>query len=268
MEERVEHGLGLIAGAWPPASEESTVLFIHGSVGSKMMWEEQVAALSERVNTVAIDLPGHGESKGPGRDTVEGYAKVILDFLDQTNLPNPIPCGLSIGGAIVQHLLIHAKGRFKAGILVNTGARLKVMPMIFDAIKDNYSGFAEMMPSMTVAAEDPDSEKWKRMAVEVKESDPDVVYGNFKACDAFDVMKELKEIDVPVLVLAAEQDKMTPPKYGQYLKDNLRCADLVTIPGAGHLSPLEKPAEFNEAVMAFLDRHGLCVQGGEGISSV
>ena len=134
MEERLEHGLGLIAGAWPPASEKATILFIHGSVGSKMIWEEQVTALSERVNTVAIDLPGHGARKGPGRDTVEGYAKVILDFLDPTNLPNPIPCGLSIGGAIVQYLLIRAKERFKSGILVNTGARLRVMPMIFDTI--------------------------------------------------------------------------------------------------------------------------------------
>jgi len=257
MEERLEHGLGLIAGAWPPASEKSTILFIHGSVGSKMMWEAQVAALSGRVNTVAIDLPGHGASKGPGRDTVEGYAKIILDFLDQTNLPNPIPCGLSIGGAIVQHLLIHAKERFKSGILVNTGARLRVMPMIFDTIKDNFSGFAESMPSMTIASQDLDSEKLQRMAVEVRESDPDVVYGNFKACDAFDVMKELNEIEVPVLVLVAEQDQMTPPKYGQYLKDNLRSADLVTILDAGHLSPVEKPTEFNEAILAFLDRHGL-----------
>ncbi len=257
MEERLEHGLGVLADAWPPASEKSTILFIHGSVGSKSMWEEQVAALSGRVNTVAIDLPGHGASQGPGRDTVEGYAQVMLDFLDQTNLPNPIPCGLSIGGAIVQRLLIHAKERFKSGILVNTGARLKVMPMIFDAIKDNFPGFAEMMPSMTVASGDPDSEKWQRMAVEVKESNPEVVYGNFKACDAFDVMKDLQEIDVPVLILAAEQDQMTPPKYGQYLKDNIRTADLVTIPGAGHLSPVEKPTEFNEAILDFLNRHGL-----------
>jgi len=77
---------------------------------------------------------------------------------------------------------------------VNTGVRLRVMPAIFDGIKDNFSTFAESMPSMTIASEDLDSEKWHRMAKEVRESDPDVVHGNFKACDAFDVMKEVSYV--------------------------------------------------------------------------
>ena len=50
---------------------------------------------------------------------------------------------------------------------------------------------------------------------------------------------------------------MTPPKYSQYLKESIGSADLTTIAGAGHLSPVEKPTEFNEAIVAFLDRHGL-----------
>ncbi len=257
MEERLEHGIGMIAGAWPLASQKSTLLFIHGSVGSKMQWRDQVTGLSERANTIAIDLPGHGTSKGPGKDKVEEYAHAVLEFIDHVNIPNPIPCGLSIGGAIALHLLINFKERFQAGVLVNTGARLRVMPMIFEAIKNDFSTFIESMPSMSISSEEFDPEKRRLLIEEVRKNDPDVIYGNFKACDAFDVMAQLNEIDVPVLVLAAEDDKLTPPKYSQYLKDRIKSADLVTIPGAGHLSPVEKPTEINEAITAFLDRNGL-----------
>ena len=257
MEERLEHGIGMIAGAWPLASQKSTILFIHGSVGSKMEWHDQVTGLSERANTIAIDLPGHGTSEGPGKDKVEEYAYAVLEFIDKMNIPNPIPCGLSIGGAIVLHLLINFKERFRAGILMNTGARLKVMPMIFDAIKNDFSTFVESMPSMSISSEQFDPEKRRLLIEKARENDPDVIYGNFKACDAFDVMTQLDQIDAPVLVLAAEDDKLTPPKYSQYLKDHIKSADLVTIPRAGHLSPVEKPAEVNKAISVFLDQNRL-----------
>ena len=257
MEERIENGIGMIAGAWPLDPNKSTIFFIHGSVGSKTLWQDQVAALSERANTVAIDLPGHGISKGPGKDKVEEYARVVLQFIDETSIPNPIPCGLSIGGAIVLRLLIDFKERFRAGILVNTGARLRVMPAIFDAIKNDFPAFAESVPTMGIVSECFDQEKRLRLAEEARANDPDVIYGNFKACDAFDVMSRLKEIDMPVLVLAADGDMLTPPKYSQYLKDNIVSAEMTMIHNAGHLSPIEKPDEINAAVTAFLDRHQL-----------
>lgn len=257
MEERIEHGIGLIAGKWPLDPRRATILFIHGSVGSKMLWEDQVTALSGKVNTVAIDLPDHGATKGPGKETIEEHADVAIRFLDQANVPDPIPCGLSIGGAIVLHLLINFKERFRAGILANTGARLRVMPAIFDAIENNFSAFVESIPALSIVSDQFDPEKRLRLAEEARESNPDVIYGNFKACDAFDVMTQLNEINVPVLVLAADGDQLTPPKYSQYLKDKIRSADLVMIAGAGHLSPLEKPAGINEAIGAFLGRHEL-----------
>jgi pimeloyl-ACP methyl ester carboxylesterase len=255
MEERLEHGIGLIAGEWPLDPQKSTLFFIHGSVGSKSLWEDQVTALSGKVNTIAIDLPGHGATKGPGKKTIQEHADVVLRFLEQADIPAPIPCGLSIGGAIVLHLLINFKERFQAGILVNTGARLRVMPAIFDAIENNFSAFVDSMPTLFIVSEQFDPDKRARLAEEARNSDPDVMSGNFKACDAFDVMEQLNEIEVPVLVLAADGDQLTPPKYSQYLKENIALADLVTIEGAGHLSPLEKPAAINEAIATFLDRY-------------
>jgi pimeloyl-ACP methyl ester carboxylesterase len=70
------------------------------------------------------------------------------------------------------------------------------------------------------------------------------------------VAERLDEISVPVLVISAEDDKMTPPKYAQFLEDGIPNAARIHIHDAGHISPMEKPQEVNRAIIEFLDRHG------------
>jgi pimeloyl-ACP methyl ester carboxylesterase len=86
---------------------------------------------------------------------------------------------------------------------------------------------------------------------------PEVTSGDFKACDRFDVMDKLSEITAPVLVLAGEDDKMTPLKYSQHMKENIKRASMVKIKEAGHLLPMERPETFNRAVVDFLKREML-----------
>ena len=102
MEERKSKGIGYIASRWPMDPAKSTLIFIHGAGGSCAFWKAQVSGLAERANTLAIDLPGHGRSEGEGKDKVEDYAQALVKFIIKIDTPNPIPCGLSIGGAIVQ----------------------------------------------------------------------------------------------------------------------------------------------------------------------
>ncbi|MBW2518451.1 MAG: alpha/beta fold hydrolase, partial [Deltaproteobacteria bacterium] len=145
MEKRQCNGIGFIAGRWPLREDRLTLVFIHGSGGSAQFWQAQVEGLAEKANTLAIDLPGHGESQGDGHNTVEGYAAAIIQFLDDIDPPGPVPCGLSLGGAIAQQLLLDHPDRFGAGILIGTGARLKVLPAIFEAIRDDFEGFVGMI---------------------------------------------------------------------------------------------------------------------------
>jgi pimeloyl-ACP methyl ester carboxylesterase len=70
-------------------------------------------------------------------------------------------------------------------------------------------------------------------------------------------MNRLAEISVPVLILSAEDDKLTPPKYGQFLESGITNATRTHIMDAGHIAPMEKPREVNQAIIEFLDRHGL-----------
>ena len=91
MEDRDGGGLGFVAGRWPLDAEKRTLVFIHGAGGSSVLWRAQVESLKDRANTVALDLPGHARSEGPGRSAIADYAGAVADFIKAMELPKPIP---------------------------------------------------------------------------------------------------------------------------------------------------------------------------------
>ncbi len=252
MIEKKIGNLHFTAGTWPPEPGKETIIFIHGSGNSSALWDGQVTALREQVNTAAIDLPGHGKSPGPGKSRVEDYAVVVEDCISGLGIQSPIFCGLSLGGAITLQILLNRNISAPGAVLVNTGARLRVHPEIFKLLDTNFTGYVKSL-HLTAASDQTPKSMLEPVIESARKCGPDVTRGDFTACDSFDVMERLNEVTVPVLVLSAEQDKLTPPKYGEYLANRLSGAEHVHITGAGHLSPVEKPDEFNAAVTAFLD---------------
>jgi len=240
-----------IAWNWPLDPSLPTIIFIHGAGSSRNFWKSQIQGLSEFFNTVAIDLPGHGENSMEGMISIDDYARSVEDFLLELNPPSPVPCGLSMGGAITLTLLLNNTVKFKAGIIVNSGARLKVMPAIFDLIKNNYNGYTSSILSIGTSPKT-DPSKLQDIINDAKNCSPDVVYNDFTACNTFDVTEKLNSIDIPVLVLTAEEDKLSPKKYGEFMAKHIAGSTHVNISDAGHFSPLEQPEEVNEAISRFI----------------
>ena len=87
MEKQKVGSISFTAGTWPPAPDRATLLFIHGSGESARLWDAQVRALADAFNTVALDLPGHGGSDGPGLETIEGYTAAVMAFAAALGLP-------------------------------------------------------------------------------------------------------------------------------------------------------------------------------------
>ena len=250
MIEKKIGGIAFCAGQWPPAEDLPTLVFIHGSGGSRVLWHPQVEGLAARVNTVAVDLPGHGASDGKGRDRVEDYASDLAAFVQAAALPRPVPCGLSNGGAIVLQLMLDRAELFPAAILCCTGARLRVLPTILETIASDYEKFIGMLGDFG-SAPGTDPTRLAPILDATRACAPAVTLGDFTACDRFDVMARLSEIFRPVLVISGAEDRLTPPKYADYLEKQIFQAQRARIPAAGHLLPLEQPEALNAAIADF-----------------
>ncbi|RJP83318.1 MAG: alpha/beta hydrolase [Desulfobacteraceae bacterium] len=251
MIENTMDGLFYVAGRWPLVETKPVIVFIHGSGGSHVLWDRQIEALLPYANTIAMDLPGHGKSYGDAKDTIQDIANVVHQFVQKLKINRPIICGLSIGGAVCLQLLIDKGDDFQGGILVNTGARLKVMPAIIESLRKDYTAAIEATGVIAVS-DKTDPRRIALLLEAMKECKADSAIKDFQACDSFNVMDKLNHIHVPVLVLTARDDKLTPPKYGDYLAKNIHQAQMVQIPDAGHLSPLEKEDEVNQAIIQFI----------------
>lgn len=252
MQELKINGIEFVTGHWPLNQDIDTIVFIHGSGGTHVLWHAQVDVLADRMNTIAVNLPGHGGSDGPGKDRIEDYAKSVSNFIESLGVQKPVICGLSIGGAIVLQLLMDESEKYKAGIVVNSGARLKVMPLIFEMIETDYLKFVNSMYSFG-ASPKTDPAKVKPVADSMAACSPEVTRKDFTACNTFDAMGHLDKITTPLLVMTASEDQLTPVKYGQFLADRVSHATLATIADAGHLSPIEKPDDVSRAILAFIN---------------
>jgi pimeloyl-ACP methyl ester carboxylesterase len=249
-----QDGYSFLANRWPLDPDEQTLLLIHGSGQSALFWQYQVQDPTDEANILAVDLPGHGRSREPGRQSVPDYAAWTMAFIEQLKLTHVVPAGLSLGGAVVQQLLIQFTGTFDAAVLLNTGVRLRVSQAIFETLDAGEDIWLEACYASGVFADNRTPEL-RRIVDAVSRCSVDVTRGDFLACHQFDVMDHIETINIPVLVLMADQDQLTPLKYGRFLAERLPNAHPVMITDAGHFSPLEKPEAVNQAIREFLHRH-------------
>lgn len=242
-----------ITDRWPLEPSLPTIIFIHGAGSSKTFWKPLMQELNKDFNAIAFDLPGHGENSNDGMNSIEDYSRNIEECIRAINPPYPVPCGLSMGGAITLTLIINSDINFKAAIIINSGARLKVMPAIFELIKNNFRGYVDSITVMGSSAKT-DPAKLKYITADSEQCSPDVTYDDFTACSNFDITEKLGSIHIPVLVLTAEEDKLTPQKHGKFLSDNITGSKHINIPDAGHFSPAEQPELIKDAIKEFLKK--------------
>ena len=81
---------------------------------------------------------------------------------------------------------------------------------------------------------------------------PEVLYGDYLACDRFDMMNEVEKIDLPTLILCGQEDGMTPVKYSQFFLQRIKGSRLEILPDAGHMLMMEAAETFNEKIGAFV----------------
>lgn len=227
-----------------------SLVLVHGAGGTHMHWPAHLRRLPDW-NVYALDLPGHGKSAGAGCTTIAGYRDAVFGFLQALGLEKVVLVGHSMGGAITLDFALHYPQRLAGMVLVGTGARLRVAPTILDGLRADFAAtagtLADWVHGLRVSAQT------KRLYLQrLLEATPEVVYGDFYACDHFDLRNDLPRIATPALVICGTADIMTPPRYSEYLTANLPNARLVLVPDAGHMVGLEAPEALADAVAEFL----------------
>ena len=228
------------------------LLLIHGAGGQHTHWPPPVRRLT-RVQTFAPDLPGHGRSAGPGRESVAAYAADLLALMDALSVERFIPVGHSMGGAIAQQIALVAPERVAGIGLVATGARLPVSETL---LTKPLTDFDEVVGFVMAYGFGPHADdKLKGLGRRQLEAcPPEVVRGDYLACNAFDSRERVAEIGVPALIVAATHDRMMPPRFSQFLADHLPQPEYYLLEGAGHFIPSESPYELADILLDWLKR--------------
>jgi pimeloyl-ACP methyl ester carboxylesterase len=243
-------GNNLFYTASTKRSSEISLLLVHGAGGSHLTWPAELRRFPG-VDVYALDLPGHGRSDQPGRRSVEQYAHVAVQFIDRLELPSVVFFGHSMGGAIGITVALNSPSAIVGLALVGSGARLRVTDAILDSVVADYEAAVQTITKMSWAADAP-RELVGAGSDLLRQQCPAVVHGDYLACNQFDVMERLGEIDVPTLVISGTHDQLTPVKYGRYLAHRIPGAHHVTVEGGGHMMALEHGAEVAEALSGFL----------------
>lgn len=231
----------------PPA-----VILIHGAGGNHLSWHPDLRRMTH-YRTLALDLPGHGQSAGYGEQTIEGYTRSIERWLDGLNIPRAIIIGHSMGGAIALDYALRFPGRTVALGLFSTGARLPVNPAILDNSSNpaTLTSAIEKIIQWSFSAETP-QQIIKLTAERMADIRYSVLYNDLLACQSFDRLNTLSRVSSPTLILCGDQDKMTPLRFSQLLASKIPKNEIAIIPGAGHMIMLEKPREVWGALVNFL----------------
>jgi pimeloyl-ACP methyl ester carboxylesterase len=232
------------------------LIFIHGSGDSAEVWAPLQSLLSG-IETIAFDLPGHGAriaEPGPEGMSVRDYAEDVYLKLMAQGIDNGVVIGHSLGGAIALRLAVDHPDLAQRLVLVGSGARLRVAPQFLEEARATGPEGSLTVTEMSFA---PGHEEQAQAFYAARPpTAPGMLYRDLAACDAFDMMGELRDITQPALIIVGEADRMTPVKYAEFLNARLPQSELVVIPGAGHYVQIEQPEAVAAALRVWLAAHG------------
>jgi pimeloyl-ACP methyl ester carboxylesterase len=236
------------------------LLLVHAFPVDAQMWSAQ--RLGAR--TIAPNLPGFGgaDPAPGGVMTMAVAARSCLDALDDAGLDRAVVCGLSMGGYVAFELWRSAPGRVAGLVLANTRAGADTSEGAEGrralAARLATDGNVLVANPPPLLSQDAPGELWDRVRAMIDDQPAaSIAAASLGMAERPDSTADLPGIGVPTLVITSDGDTLIPPDLTTPIADQVPAATLTVIKGAGHLSNLERPDAFNEAVLGLCTRCGV-----------
>ena len=243
------------------AGEGEPVLLIHGLGSCGPDWGPQMPALLQGYRVIAPDLRGHGRSSKPRKGySMELFARDMVALLDALQTGPAHIIGISLGGMVAFQMAVEAPQLVKSMTIVNSGPEVPAetfkqrIPLYIRLVLIHTLGLRKMAKMIAKRLfPEPGQESLQTQFIERLSSNEKRCYiATLRAIFAgWGVAYRLGDIRCPVLFIAADQDYV-PVALKQGYVDRLPNARMVVIPNSRHALPMEKPREFNQALVDFL----------------
>lgn len=254
MTDRVTIGL-----TQPQGPDDAPLIVLGHSLGTgPLIWEKVVPQLTQQYRVSLLTLPGHGEVPVPEEPfTLSQLGEAVAAGVSEIAAGPAYYAGVSIGGAVALTLAISHADQFKAvaciASLANLGGEQQWMQRAEQVRRESTSslveGSAERWFAPGSIERQPDLSG--RM-LRVLQNVPDEGYARCaEALGTYDVSSQLSAINVPVLLVAGDQDPVAPLDAVEALGEEIPGSQFVTIQDAGHHPPAEQPDQMYQALARF-----------------
>jgi 3-oxoadipate enol-lactonase len=242
------------------------IITMSNSLASNLsMWDPQMSVLTSRFRVLRYDTRGHGGTEAPaGPYSLDELAEDVPALWQALGITRTHFIGLSMGGMIGQILALKYPQMLQSLVLCDTMSRVptEAKPLWDDRIHAAETQGMEPLVEPTLARwfTEPFRQQGSPVLDQVRtmiRTTPSRGYaGCCHAIAALNLTDQLSAITLPTLIIVGEDDPGTPVAASRVIHDQIKGSELVILKSAAHLSNLEQPAAFNQALTAFLSRVG------------
>ncbi|PYM96687.1 MAG: 3-oxoadipate enol-lactonase [Candidatus Rokuibacteriota bacterium] len=241
------------------------VTLSHSLATTLAMWEPQLPALTAGWRVLSYDTRGHGGTDAPrGAYTLDQLADDAQALLRALGIQRTHWVGLSMGGMIGQTLALKAPELFASLVLCDTSSRIppEAKPMWDERVHTAETKGMEPLVEGTLARwlttpfRERGGEVVERVRAMIRSTNPVGYIGCCQAISALNLTDRIGAIKAPTLVIVGEEDQGTPVAASRVMNEQIKGSQLVILKSAAHLSNMEQPEAFTQALVGFLKRLG------------
>lgn len=250
--------------AYDDVGSGPSVVLLHGYPFNRSMWSDQVEELRKHHRVIVPDLRGHGESAvTPAPATMQSMASEVAGLLESLNISRATIGGLSMGGYVALAFYRLFPLRVRSLVLADTRAQGDTEEVKQNreqqaekALNEGMEGIADGLLPKLLAPETVTKhpEIVKQLRAMMAETNPEGAAAALRGmASRQDQTSFLSRIIAPTLILVGSEDAITPVADSELMHREIGGSRLQIIEGAGHVSNLERPEEFNAALVKFLN---------------